>query len=452
MADPHRARRQIDERLHRLPSVEQLASATDSEPKHLLIAAARRELAALRVRIRAGEDVTLDERTLQDAVRARAAGLRSGSLQPVINATGVILHTNLGRAPLAPEAAAAAARIASGYSNLEYVLEAGARGSRQVHVEPLLRDLSGAEAAMVVNNNAAAVLLALAAVAAGREVIVSRGQLVEIGNSFRIPEILAQSGATLVEVGTTNRTRRSDYETAIGECTAAIMRVHQSNFRTVGFVATVALRDLAALAAERDLLLVDDVGSGAIAPIGDEPAIRESVEAGADLVCASADKLVGGPQAGILVGRTDAIERCRRHPLARALRLDKLQLAALEATLRLHRDHGPASVPALGMLATTEDELRARAELMVERIGAAATVGRATSAPGGGSLPLTELEGPVCVVETGERGAEEVLESLRAATPPLIARVSAGSVILDPRTMDDREAELAAEAVRGALG
>jgi L-seryl-tRNA(Ser) seleniumtransferase len=260
------------------------------------------------------------------------------------------------------------------------------------------------------------------------------------------------SGASLVEVGTTNRTRISDYVGAIGARTAALMVVHQSNFRTVGFVEGVEVRDLARLAADRGIPLIDDLGSGAMAGIEDEPAIGERLRAGADLVCFSADKLLGGPQAGILAGRRDLIERCRRHPLARALRLDKLQLAALEATLRLHRDHGPESMPALAMLAADEADLRRRAEVIAERAGDAAAIERGEARPGGGSLPLSRLEGPVCAVDPGGMGADALAAGLRGGDPPVIARIERGRAILDPRTMTDAEAEIAGRAVRAALG
>jgi L-seryl-tRNA(Ser) seleniumtransferase len=431
--------------------VERLASAVDGLPRAAAVAASRQELEEQRSRILAGEEAEIDFDRLVDAARLRGSDLAAGTLRRVINATGVILHTNLGRAPLAPGAAEAAARIGAGYSNLELELETGTRGSRIAHLEPLLRELTGAEAAMAVNNNAAAVLLALAALAAGREVIIGRGQLVEIGGSFRIPEILSQSGARLVEVGTTNRTRASDYATAIGPDTAAIMRVHQSNFRTVGFTEEVQLAELVRLARDGGLSLIDDLGSGAIDPVDDEPTIRASLDAGADLVCWSADKLLGGPQAGILAGTARAVERCRSHPLARAFRLDKLQVAALEETLRTHRDGGPGAIPALAMLHADDAELSARAERIAAAIGSAASVRRSTARAGGGSLPLTELEGPVCVVEPGPAGADALLAALRRHAPPVIARVEEGGVILDPRTMSDGEAEQAAIAARDAL-
>jgi L-seryl-tRNA(Ser) seleniumtransferase len=443
---------EVRERLRRLPSVERLASEADGGPAHLRVAAAREELAALRERILAGEDAAPDAGRLRAAVAARAARLAAGSLRPVVNATGVVLHTNLGRAPLAPEAAAAAAQLGSAYSNLELELASGERGSRHSHLEPLLRELSGAPAAIAVNNNAAAVLLALAALASGREVIVSRGQLVEIGGSFRIPEILEQSGARLVEVGTTNRTRLADYEAALGPETGAILRVHQSNFRTVGFTEQPGIAELCGLAASAGIAVIDDLGSGALEPIADEPTLRTSVEAGATLTCCSADKLLGGPQAGIIAGTDGAVERCGSHPLARALRLDKLQIAALEATLRLHRDRGEAAIPALAMLAAPEEELAARATRIANPVGGAARVARSSSLAGGGSLPLLALEGPVCVVDPGKLGAEELATRLRRGDPPVVVRIVEDTVVLDPRTMTDAEADASAAAVRRALG
>ncbi|HEY7266696.1 MAG TPA: L-seryl-tRNA(Sec) selenium transferase [Solirubrobacterales bacterium] len=438
-------------KLRGLPSVEELAAGLNGATRSVAVAAARTEIERARARILAGEEVDGSLAGLQRAAGRRAAALERGSLVRVINATGVVLHTNLGRAPLAPEAIAAAARVSGGYSNLELRLAEGTRGSRHDHIEEPLRDLTDAEAAMAVNNNAAAVLLALAAVAAGGEVVISRGQLVEIGGSFRIPEIMELSGASLVEVGTTNRTRISDYVGAIGPRTAALLVVHQSNFRTVGFVEQVEVRDLARLAADRGIPLIDDLGSGAMAGIEDEPAVGERLRAGADVVCFSADKLLGGPQAGILAGRRDLIERCRRHPLARALRLDKLQLAALEATLRLHRDRGPESLPALAMLAADQAVLRRRAEVIAGPAGDAAAIERGEARPGGGSLPLSRLTGPVCAVDPGGMGADALAAGLRRGDPPVIARIERGKVILDPRTMTDEEAEIAGRAVRAAL-
>jgi L-seryl-tRNA(Ser) seleniumtransferase len=439
------------ERLRGLPAVERLAAELPDVPRALAIAAAREEIDRARAGILAGDVRDPDAGALREAVRKRATRLQHQSLRRVINATGVILHTNLGRAPLAPEAAEAAAEVAGGYSNLELNLDEGRRGSRHDHVEPLIRQLTGAEASIAVNNNAAGVLLALSALASGGEVVLSRGQLVEIGGSFRIPEVMEASGTRLVEVGTTNRTRLADYADAIGPATAALMVVHQSNFRTVGFVHETELRDLAGLASEHGLPLIDDLGSGALGEVDGEPSIADRLRAGADVVCFSADKLLGGPQAGILAGRSQLIDRCRRHPLARALRLDKLQLAALEASLRIYRDRGPEAIPALRMLTADDQILGARAAALAGRAGPSAFVGRGEARPGGGSLPLTTLEGPVCVVDPDPLGADELTARLRAAAPPVIARIAGGRVILDPRTMSDAEAELAGDAVRAAL-
>lgn len=438
------------EALRGLPSVEDLASSLPG-PRPTAVAAARAAIEEHRSRILAGGEHPPSAGELRASAEGHAGRLREGSLRPLINATGVILHTNLGRAPLAPGAARAAAEISVGYSNLEYDLDRGERGSRHSHVEEPLRALSGAEAAIGVNNNAAAVLLALTATAAGREVVVGRDQLIEIGGSFRIPEILAQSGATLVEVGTTNRTRIADYEAAIGPGTGALLRVHQSNFRTTGFTEEVPLEELCELGRERGIPVIDDLGSGALSPIGDEPLLRSSIEAGADLVCCSADKLLGGPQAGIIAGTAEAVARCRTHPLARALRLDKLQLAALAATLRLHRDEGPQAIPALAMLNADHEELEARARLVADAAGDGARVIETAARPGGGTLPTTLLEGPACSVDPGSRGADALISALRGSSPPVIARIEEGQVLLDPRTMSDEEARLAGRAVRAAL-
>jgi L-seryl-tRNA(Ser) seleniumtransferase len=440
--------------------VEELAASLGDVAHADAVRAARAVIAEARSRILGespdGRGETLPDGghgALDDAARAWLAADSRPRLRRVINASGVIVHTNLGRAPLAAAARDAVAAAADGYSNLEYDLERGERGSRQAHVEELLRELTGAEAAIVVNNCAAAVLLAAAALAGGRQLIVSRGQLVEIGGSFRVPDVVAQSGASLVEVGTTNRTRLSDYEAAVGERTGAIMRAHQSNFRTVGFVEEPSIEDLCSLGVP----VIDDVGSGALAEgvpeLADEPAVTRSVAAGAAVVCFSGDKLLGGPQAGVMVGGADAIAACRSHPLARALRIDKLSLAALEATLRLYRDPRAAvrDVPVLRMLATGGAELQARAEAMADAIGAGARVIRAAAKVGGGALPLLELEGPVCAVDPGELGADELARRLRAAEPPVVGRTRDGWLLLDPRTVTDDEARIAADAVVKAL-
>ena len=426
-----------------------LAAALEPEPRALAMRAAREAIAAARERIRAGGhvgDLERDARERLDNV------LRSGPRR-VLNATGVIVHTNLGRARLAERAARAAARTGRDYSDLEYDLRRGRRGSRQAHLEGLLRELSGAEAALAVNNGAAAVLLAAAALAAGREIIVSRGQLIEIGASFRLPEVVAQSGAELVEVGTTNRTRLGDYERALGSNTGAILRAHPSNFRVVGFTEEVTIEDLCALGVP----VIDDVGSGALVgglpALSGEPAVARSVAAGCAVVCFSGDKLLGGPQAGVLVGRSDAIQACRIHPLARAVRIDKLSLAALAATLCLYRDPelALAEIPVLRMLTAGGEELHARAEQMCELIGGEARVVEAVAKVGGGALPLLELTGPACAVDPGRLGADELARRLRSGNPPAIARVRDGMLLLDPRTLTDEEARLAAGAVAAAL-
>ena len=438
--------------LRELPSVDSLARRLEGVPHAHAVSAARRAIAeARRVLLAGGSPPDLEE--------AARAALRP-SLRPVVNATGVIVHTNLGRSPLHPSALEALAATAGSYSNLEYELESGSRGSRQAHVEALLCELTGAEAAHVVNNCAAAVLLAAAALAGGRELVVSRGQLVEIGGSFRIPEVVAQSGARLVEVGTTNRTRLADYEAAVGPDTGAILRAHPSNFRTLGYVQEVEIEELCELGARAGVPVVDDAGSGNVTEqlpeLADEPPVRRSVAAGCAVVCFSGDKLFGGPQAGVMVGSAAAIELCRKHPLARALRIDQLSLAALEATARVHLDpeRAVAQLPVLRMLRAERSELHHRASemwLTLRDAGVEASVVQASGRVGGGALPLLELEGPVCAVEPGELGADELARRLRTGRPAVIARVRDGLVLLDPRTLDDGEARLAADAVLAAL-
>jgi len=431
--------------LRALPAVHELAAALDGAPV-LAVAAARLAIDECRTALLAGQPGPGD---LVARAHEVLAELERPSLRKVINATGVILHTNLGRAPLAASAREAVARAAEGYSNLELDLQSGERGSRHAHVESLLCELTGAEAAIVVNNGAAAVLLAAAALAGpGRAIVVARGQLVEIGGGFRIPEVIAQSGARMIEVGTTNRTRLSDYERALNnpDDVGAIMRVHQSNFRTVGFVEDVPVQELC----ELGVPVIDDVGSGRMAEAvgGEEPAVSDSVAAGSALVCCSGDKLLGGPQAGLMVGRREAVAAARRHPLARAMRIDKLSLAALEATLRLYRDPQRAlrEIPALAMLTADEATLAARAERLAAAIGDRARVIRAVAKVGGGTLPLLDLEGPAVALD-GE--PESVARALRAHDPPVIARIHAGIVMLDPRTLTEDDVPLVVSAVRG---
>jgi L-seryl-tRNA(Ser) seleniumtransferase len=431
-------------RLRDLPSVDELARMSDDP---LAVDAARNVLARAREEIRAGADPgDLTERLAHELETTRTARLRRA-----LNATGVIVHTNLGRAPLAEAALERVREVGRGYSNLEYDLSAGTRGSRQDHVAGILRRLTGAEAALVVNNNAAAVLLALAALAEGRDVIVSRGELIEIGDGFRIPDVLARSGARLVEVGTTNRTRAADYEQAIGAETAVLLRVHQSNFRLVGFTELPSVADLAKVARRHELPLVDDLGSGALTPsnsllLREEPSVRESLDAGADLVCFSGDKLLGGPQAGIVVGRAELVERLRRHPLQRAVRADKLTLAALEGTLALYLDQERAfaEIPVLRMAAEPVESVQARAERLAVAVGG--EVEETVARIGGGALPLAELPSFACAID------EELAAPLRNGDPPVIGIVRDGRLLLDCRTLTDAEAEEVATAVVAARG
>jgi L-seryl-tRNA(Ser) seleniumtransferase len=428
-------------KLRDLPSVDELLrdERLANEPHELAVGAARTVLDRARDLIQAGATPG----PLIDDVLAELAGTRDPSLRRVLNATGVLIHTNLGRAPLADAALARVHEVGGGYSNLEYDLERGERGSRQDHLAPLLQLLTGAQAALVVNNNAAAVLLALAALAEGREVVVSRGELIEIGDGFRIPDVLARSGARLVEVGTTNRTRAADYERVIGPETGLLLRVHQSNFRVVGFSERPRLPELAELARRHELPLVDDLGSGALISIGDEPTPAESLSAGADLVCFSGDKLLGGPQAGVVVGRADLVERLRRHPLQRALRADKLTLAALEGTLTMALDpETRGETPVLRMLHESIEVVRARAERLAALVGG--EVEETVARVGGGALPLAELPSAACAVE------ESLAESLRLGDPPVIALVRDGRTLLDCRTLSDAEIDDVAAAVRGA--
>ena len=431
----------MGEALRSLPPVDALAAQVDA-PRAIAVAAARAVLAERRAELLGGAAGSAD---LVARARAWVAAASRPRLRRVLNATGVIVHTNLGRAPLAAAAREAVARAAEGYSNLELDLESGERGSRHDHVAGLLCELTGAEAALAVNNCAGAVLLAAAALAGPeREVVVSRGQLVEIGGGFRVPDVIAQAGARLVEVGTTNRTRRADYETAIGPRTGAILRAHPSNFRQLGFVQDVEVEELC----ELGVPVIDDVGSGVLADeltvLRDEPSVRRSVRAGAALVCFSGDKLLGGPQTGLMVGSAEAVGAARRHPLARALRLDKLGLAALEATLGLYRDPERArrELPVLAMLTVEEDVLRARAERLAAAVGG--SVVPAVARVGGGALPLLELHGPAVVVPGRP---DDVAARLRAADPPVVGRIEEGRLLLDPRTLGDDEVPLVARAL-----
>lgn len=451
--------------LRALPSVDRvighpLLAPFASLPHSVLVDQARRELELCRVMAAAGEPVPSPETVAQRAAAGLSRLLEPG-LRPLINATGVILHTNLGRAPLSKEALDAMREVAAGYSNLEMDLASGERGSRHSHVEELLCRLTGAEAAMVVNNNASAVLLALTALARGKEVIVSRGQAVEIGGGFRIPDVMRLSGARLVEVGTTNRTYLSDYEAAIGPRTGALMRVHTSNFRVIGFTQGVEIADLAGLARQRGVPLIDDLGSGCLLDthrygLGYEPTPQDSIAAGSSLACFSGDKLLGGPQAGIIVGEANLVRRLLRHPLARAVRIDKLSLAALEATL-LHYLKGEAirKAPVWRMISASLEEIEARAEKWANAIPGMGRVVDGESTVGGGSLPgetlPTKLLSVIPEESSGSRRVVALARRLRTGRPPVLGRIEKDALLLDARTVLPEEDEILIEALRQAI-
>ena len=430
-----------------IPSIEQLRqrpamlALCDRFGRAPVVDALRAEADALRGEL-ATESTTEDIPALIEArAAARLNASAGGSLRAVINATGVILHTNLGRAPLGRDAADSVARLATGYSNLEYDIATGARGRRDTHAEALLTSLTGAEAACVVNNNAAATLLVLAALASGREVIVSRGELVEIGGGFRVPDVMAQSGASLREVGTTNRTRASDYASVISERTAAILRVHPSNFRIDGFTERPSLAELVALGRRFKIPVLEDLGSGLLTRsdvLRDEPAVKDSVAAGADVVMFSGDKLLGGPQAGIIAGRRAAIETIRRHPLMRALRVDKMTYAALEATLQAYSRERPNDLPVMRMLTLTAEDIGTRAEALARALtegGIPARVVDGESAIGGGGAPGTTLPTRLVELSHDTLSAQAVQTALRQGQPAVIVRIQDDRVVIDLRTV-----------------
>ncbi len=457
--------------LRRLPAVGQLLqlprvqSMISSYPRPLAVEAIEAAVGYLRQKILSAASATeLDTLDLGSdfvlSLIAEELGRRRPHLRRVINATGIILHTNLGRAVLAPQVAAAVSMAATCYTNLEFDLATGERGSRHDHLEGLLCRLTGAEAAAVVNNNAAAVLLALSALAAGREVVVSRGELVEIGGSFRIPDVMAQSGARLVEVGTTNKTRASDYKAAIGPDTRVLLKVHQSNYRIIGFTSEVSLAELVEIGHSQGLIVMHDLGSGLLADLGPygiagEPDVRASIAAGADVVTFSGDKLLGGPQAGFILGRRDLVAAIKKHPLARAVRIDKLTLAAAEATLRLYLEpeRAIAEIPALRMLTTPVSAIAARAQAIAARLreslpGTEIDVQPGASQTGGGSLPAHDLPTQLVAVRPSPQwGSVADLErALRRQDPPVLARTQHGFLLIDPRTLlpGDEDAVVAA--------
>ncbi len=451
-----------------LPSVDKLLSDSrvrdleSSHPRALVVDIVRQVLEGSRLSISRGEPAPSVE-TLVAAVSDRLRALTEPSLLPVINATGVIIHTNLGRAPLSWETIAAMEMASRGYSNLEFDLATGGRGHRDTHLSSLLCRLTGAEDAMVVNNNASAVLLVLTALCRRKEVIVSRGQAVEIGGGFRVPDVMRQSGARLMEVGTTNCTYVPDYETAITPRTAALLRVHSSNFKVVGFAQEVTIGDLARLGREKGLLVLDDLGSGCLLDtarfdLSPEPTVQESVAAGAALAMFSGDKLLGGPQAGIIVGRAELVARLRKHPLARAVRIDKTRLAGLAATL-LHYVKGEAEqkVPVWQMISMPLQEIESRAREWARQLGAAAAVAGGESVVGGGSLPGSTLPTWLVVIKgtPGTKGPSQVqrlAQRLRAGQPPVIARIEGNALLLDPRTVTPEDDPTIIRALRDALG
>jgi L-seryl-tRNA(Ser) seleniumtransferase len=441
---------------------EAVENALSRHPRKLVLDAIREELEETRKLIlqTQGAFSVIDPAELARSIAQRADRLAAFTLRPVVNATGIVIHTNLGRSILPEDAIARLLTVCGGYSNLEYDLELGERGSRHVHAEAILRELTGAEAALVVNNNAGAVFLVLNTLARGREVVVSRGQLVEIGGSFRIPDVMSSSGAILREVGTTNRTHLKDYVSAINDQTALLMKVHTSNFRIIGFTKEVRLNELVTLGRERALSVVEDLGSGCFINLErfglqGETTVQETIRTGADLVTFSGDKLLGGPQAGIIVGRRDLIQQCRQNPITRALRIDKMTLAALETTLRLYRDERQAieKIPTLKMLAVSLDELKSRAEELASSIQRAGQKGglrievrRSFSQVGGGSLPAQDLPTFVVAVRSDDLSPDKIEEFLRRNDPPIIGRIESDHFIMDLRTLMPQQIEIIAEA------
>src|SRR2546427_2389626 len=461
------------ELLRQIPSVDELvaqprlAALSKRTDRNLVVEVARAVLADLRARIAGDSNWTalgLSAASVEELIRVEVERILSRSLQPVINATGVILHTNLGRAPLPETVVDEFRRSVTQYSNLEYDLEAGARGKRDVHTAELLTRLNGAEAAIVVNNCAAAVLVTLAALARGGEVIVSRGELIEIGDGFRIPEIMEQSGAILCEVGTTNRTRLADYENAINEKTRSLLRVHPSNFKVTGFTDKPSLEELVTLSQRSGIPLVEDLGSGCLIDLTEhgisEPTVRQSIEAGVGIVTCSGDKLLGGPQAGIIAGKKELIARVRRHPLFRALRVDKLTIAALEVTLGRHIPTACDEIPAMRMIRMTPQELKRRAENFIRELRpefpldeVEIEVVDGTSLVGGGSTPTQTLPAKVIRIASARYSATKLEQRLRRAPAGIsvIARVEEDRLVLDLGTVFPEQEPLLVKTLAAVL-
>ncbi len=452
---PEQASRSL---LRQIPAVDELLNRAGLRAlearvgRRLVVDATRQVLQSLRGRVSSGSLASVSVEMLEKEIIAATEAAAEYSLRPVINASGVILHTNLGRAPLSREAVEHLAEVATRYCNLEYNLERGERGQRDTHTDRLFAQLLGAERTLVVNNNAAAVFLALNTLAEGGEVVVSRGELIEIGGSFRIPDICAKSGALLREVGTTNRTRIDDYAAALNERTRVLLRVHPSNFRIVGFTERPGLEEMVELAQKRRVILLEDLGSGCLvdlAPLGipDEPPVGPSLKAGVDVVTFSGDKLLGGPQAGIIAGKREPLEKIRKNPLFRALRVDKLTIAALEATIALYLREDAKAIPALRMIQTPQDEIVPRAGRLAERIAArpnlSARVEDGESVIGGGSTPGQSLPTKLVAVIHARRSAQELEALLRKNSPPIIARVERDRLLLDLRTVfEDQDEEI----------
>ncbi|TET18050.1 MAG: L-seryl-tRNA(Sec) selenium transferase [Dehalococcoidia bacterium] len=457
----------MENRFRSLPSVDRLMSEDmikqlrDEYPHDLLVDLIRQHLEQDRVSIALGNPCpSINE--IVESVYARAQALASPNPRPVINASGVILHTNLGRAPLSQEAIAAMALVSKGYCNLEIDLDSGTRGSRNIHIEQVLCQLTGAEAALVVNNNASAVLLGLTALAKRREVIVSRGQAVEIGGGFRIPEVMKQSGAKLVEVGTTNSTYAQDFEQAIGQRTAALLRVHSSNFKIVGFAHVVTLEELVALGNRYEVPVFDDLGSGCFLDttefgLDPEPMVQQSISLGVGLAFFSGDKLVGGPQAGLIVGKKHLVDKLKKHPLARAVRIDKVRLAGLVSTLIPYlKGEAVNNIPVWRMISAPLDEMERRATHWAQALGDLAQVIEGESMVGGGSLPGDTL--PTRLVAVGKQGkkrgqnvAQILAQRLRTQEPPVVGRLSGSILLLDPRSVLPEEDQAVLQALRSAV-
>ena len=458
----------IEEKLRQLPSVDEVLKSPEAAPwlegypRRYVLQAVREVIKNTREAVIGGGSPGLAPADLAPAVLARLSELTAKSLRPVINATGIVIHTNLGRSALPDEALRDVLDVSRGYSTLEYDLGAGRRGKRYAHIKRLLRDVTGAEDGIAVNNNAAAVLLTLGALAAGREVIVSRGELVEIGGSFRVPDVMAQSGAILREVGSTNKTHLKDYAGAINERTGLILKVHKSNYRITGFTGEVSVGELAALGAERGVPVAFDLGSGSLLnlkPYGihDEPTVAEVMADGPDIVTFSGDKLLGGPQAGLIVGRAGAVAKLQGHPLMRALRIDKMTLAALQSVLQLYIDEERAlkEIPTLRMLTEDAARVKARAEKIAGLINKPATVSiqviEDTAFAGGGSLPELELKTFAVAVRTKGAGPNRLEARLRAGKAPVIARIKDDALLLDARTVSDSEVDALTGALNAAL-